>query len=384
MVVAKNSQNDFRVLKEVVITSKAGFQVQIVALGDHENFAGRDVKRIVLTTTKIWSKIWSKIQKINATIKFVKYTILFIKESRTANIIHAHSFETLPAAVISKILSFGKTKILYDAHELEVHRNGHSGIVKFLFCTGERCCIPFADSIITVSDSIADWYQKQYRIKRPSVVRNIPQINKLIPNENNPDLKRKFNLKETDILFIYLGGLISGRGIERLLQIFSKVNKDRHIVFMGYGPLSTEVQQYAEINHTIHYVPAVPPEDVLAHTATADIGIYLMENTCLNHFYSLPNKLFEYILAGLPTIINDLPDQRSIIEQFNCGWIAAENDEQIIDFINNIESEEISKKKEGSRHAQNNLSWENEARVLLEQYNRIGNYLPPKPFIKVG
>ncbi|MCL2460011.1 MAG: glycoside hydrolase, partial [Euryarchaeota archaeon] len=85
----------------------------------------------------------------------------------------------------------------------------------------------------------------------------------------------------------------------------------------------------------------------------------------------LPNKLFEYILAGLPVIINDLPDQRSIIEQFNCGWIAAENDERIIDFINTIESEEISKKKEGLRHAQNTLSWENEASVLLEQYNRI-------------
>ena len=374
MLVTNQFLNDSRVLKEAVSASKAGFQVQIIALGDHEkklprneSFEGWHVKRIVLTTTRIWPK---KLM-FKLSTQYLEYIIKVAKESRTANIIHANDFETLPAAVIIKLLSFGKIKILYDAHELETDRKGIFGLLKLLFRIGEKCCIPFADSVITVSDSIANWYQKQYKIARPGIVRNIPQTNKIIQNENDPDLKRKFSLKKGDILFIYLGGLSFGRGIERLLEIFSKVQKDRHIVFMGYGPLSTEVQQYAEINHNIHYLPAVPPEDVLAHTATADIGIYLMENICLNHLYSLPNKLFEYMLAGLPVIINDLPDQRSIIEQFNCGWIAAENDEKIIDFINTIESEEISKKKEGSRHAQSTLSWENEASVLLEQYNKI-------------
>ena len=319
IIVPNQFLNESRVLKQAVSASKVGFQVQIIALGDHENklprnesFEGWNVKRIVLTTTRIWpKKLMFKLQT-----QYFEYTIKILKESRTANIIHANNLETLPVAVIIKLLSFGKIKILYDACELETHRNGIFGLLKLLFRIGESCCIPFADSVITVSDSIADWYQNHYRIARPSVVRNIPQINKITQNGNDFDLKRKFSLKEGDLLFIYQGGLASGRGIERLLEIFSKVNKDRHIVCMGNGPLSTEVQQYAEINHNIYYLPAVPPEDVLAHTTTADIGIYLMENICLNHYYSLPNKLFEYILAGLPVIINDLPDQRSIIEQF--------------------------------------------------------------------
>ena len=374
MFVANQFVNDSRVLKEAVSASKAGFQVQVTALRDHENklpwnelLAELNIKRVILITTRILPKNL----KFKLLIQYIEYTIILVKEGKTANIIHANDVETLPVAVIIKLLSLGKTKILYDAHELETHMDGLFGLLKFLFRIGERCCIPFADSTITVSDSIANWYQKHYKIARPGIVRNIPEINKMLLDKNKSDLKRKFDLKEADMLFIYQGGLAPGRGIERLLKIFSKVNKDRHIVFMGNGPLSTEVKQYAEINHNIHYLPAVPQEDVLAHTTTADIGIYLMENTCLNHYYSLPNKLFEYMLAGLPVIINDLPDQRSIIEQFNCGWIAAENDEKTIDFINNIEPEEISKKKEGSRCAQSTLSWENEASVLLEQYNRI-------------
>jgi glycosyltransferase involved in cell wall biosynthesis len=184
MLVANYFLNESRILKETVSASKAGFKVQVIALRDYEkkllqneSFAGWSVKRVDLTTTQRLSKI----ESIKLPIQYFEYIVKFIKESRSANIIHINDLETLPAAVISKLLSFGRIKILYDVPEMEPQCSGYgnSGSLKYLLRIGERWCIPFVDSTITVSNSIADWYQKHYGIVRPSVIRNIPEMNEI-------------------------------------------------------------------------------------------------------------------------------------------------------------------------------------------------------------
>ena len=77
----------------------------------------------------------------------------------------------------------------------------------------------------------------------------------------------------------------------------------------------------SETHANIHHVQSVPMKDLLAYTSSATIGCVLTVDNCLNHKYSLPNKFFEYAMAGLPILVNDLPEMRKLVEKYECGVI---------------------------------------------------------------
>jgi glycosyltransferase involved in cell wall biosynthesis len=304
-------------------------------------------------------------------VQAIKYLELLIRmawglRGRRISIIHSHSLAALPIGVAFKLL--WRTKLVYDAHELESELN-FTGFRKSLYRKVEKSLIRFADGVLVVSDAIADWYSHNYQIRRPTVVRNIPETG-CSQNYDLIPLKERFQMAQSDILFIYQGALAPGRGTERMLKIFSQVRRDRHIVFMGSGLLAPKVKECEEKFENIHYLEPVPPAQVIQYTSSADVGFCLTENTCLSHYYSLPNKFFEYLISGLPVIINDLPEQRKIIEEYDCGWLGGENDQILMDLINSLSVEEIQRKREKANLTRNYLSWNNEFQKLLGLYRQ--------------
>jgi len=71
----------------------------------------------------------------------------------------------------------------------------------------------------------------------------------------------------------------------------------------------------------VHLLPPVLPDELLAVTASADVGLVLLEDTCLNHRLALPNKLFEYLAAGVPVLASDLPELRRVVETYRVGCV---------------------------------------------------------------
>ena len=268
-------------------------------------------KRRLLPGLALLSQFFSFIKVINKT------------QPHLFQVCYCNDLITLPMGVYIKLFFNHKIKIIYDAHEYEINQKpNQSKLSIFANYLLEKALIRFACSVITVSNSIADEYVRLYGIKKPALVLNCPPY-KIVAQK---DIFRKtLNIGKDQTIFLYQGGLSEGRGIEVILETYKELNSDTVVVFMGYGPMESLIKDYAQKHSNIFFHPAVTQDILLDYTASADYGILFYENTCLNNYYCSPNKMFEYIMAGIPVIVSNLYEMRKIVEQNNIGFIAEEN-----------------------------------------------------------
>lgn len=359
---------DSRILKTTKSIADSGLIDKVIIVGIWENgvkeYEQLDNKRVLLRVplkTRVFPSgwIWKVLQHIEWALKiFFKFKKEGIKS------VHCHSLSTLPIAVLFKI--FAQSKVVYNAHELETEK-GKRGLRHRASQLLERLLIHYTDLIIVVSDSIAEWYKNQYSLKQVYIIKNFPYQENNI-NEPNNILKDTFSIQGNEILYIYQGVLSKGRSIEILLNVFSRIDKKKHIVFMGYGELEDTVRKYEMKFSNIHFYPAVKPEEILNYTKSADVGICLFENVCLSYYYAQPNKLFEYIACGLPVIVSDFPDMGKIIDKNKCGWKIAINERAIKELIENTSIEEIEDKRKSVLKCKDNFVWDKEEKKLLKIY----------------
>ncbi len=286
-----------------------------------------------------------------------------------ANIVNCHSLHVLPLGVWLKV--FTSCKLVYDTHELETEVSGSKGILRIFAKSLEFVCMPFVDEIIVVSDSIGEWYKRVYNLDRYTSVYNIPS--QKISNFKKPDcnLRKIFSLSDNDILFIYQGILSNVRGVSDIITAFQKAEGKYHIVFMGYGPLTDHIIKLAEIHANIHFHPPVPSSELLFYSGSADAGIHIIKNTCLNHFYCLPNKIFEYLLSGIPFIVSNFPEMGNIVNQTNGGWLIEPSAKSLLETIERINPIDLEEKRNGVLQTRLNYGWEIEEKKFIPIYNRL-------------
>jgi glycosyltransferase involved in cell wall biosynthesis len=255
--------------------------------------------------------------------------------------------------------------LIYDAHELETERIDLKGLQKRMFAYVERSCLPQCGAVICVSDSIADWYAQHYGIIRPAVVRNIPDVRTQKPFTASRALRERFGFSDDAIVFIYSGALVGGRRIEQLIRVFRRLPPDRHLVCMGYGPLQGLVKEAADTLPNVHFLPAVPTNQILQFTSGAEVGIVGVDNACLSYYLSLPNKVFEYLLAGTPALVPDYPEMRRLIHEHGCGWVVQDADEYWQRCIGSLTRKAIMEARTKARAAIRSYSWEAEEAALF-------------------
>jgi glycosyltransferase involved in cell wall biosynthesis len=141
---------------------------------------------------------------------------------------------------------------------------------------------------------------------------------------------------------------------------------------MGYGDLEHLAVEMSNISNIIFFHAAVPPAELLYYTAAADVGVALIENVCLSYFFCLPNKLFEYAMAGLPCIVSNGIEMQRVVEQAGLGLVIDPDDEDSVSgAIEQMVLTDVSLYQRKARYMVNDFSWETQEQKLLTSLNKL-------------
>jgi len=280
------------------------------------------------------------------------------------DILLANDLDTLPANYLAS--KFKKAGLIYDSHEYftEVPELIDRPFVRKFWLSIERFILPRIKTSYTVCDSIASAYKQKYGIEM-HVIRNVPLLkdeSTQVEKISLPDFKNKKVL-------IYQGHLNKARGLEKMINVMRFLDSAFFLI-VGDGDIRHELERMvseSRLNHKIHFTGRVFADDLPHYTKRADIGIVLEENSGLNYYYSLPNKLFDYIHAEIPVVASDFPEIKNIVERYNTGICTDEQDpEKLAKLFEKILSDDylLSGWRANARLAKRELCWERESSSL--------------------
>lgn len=196
------------------------------------------------------------------------------------------------------------------------------------YAFAERLVLQRASAVITVCDSIAEELRKL--VERPApvvVIRNIPRLSSVARDRQSgvQDLRRQLSLPKHVFLVLYQGGTGPTRLLEPIIEALTNA-PDAALIIRGpgieyYGPGYAKLAAALGVESRLRCLPAVNSSEVVLAAASADAGIWTLPNLCKNFSYALPNKLFEYLAAGLPVLAADYPEVRKLVQKYRVGLL---------------------------------------------------------------
>lgn len=289
--------------------------------------------------------------------------------TKKTDVILANDLDTLlPAFIVSRLRS---KRLVYDSHEYFTEAEGLTGraFQKNMWLTIERWIFPKLKDVYTVNDSIADIYKKLYRVN-VKVVRNIPVLNPPTPLKSREEL----NLPSDKKIILLQGAYIDpDRGGVELVQAMQFV-EETLLLIIGAGRDIDKIKSLIhELNlgNKISVLPKLPFDELRQYTANADLGLSLDKPLHLNYELSLPNKLFDYIHAGIPVLVSDLPELRKIVLTYQVGILTEKVEPSLLArrIQEALNSKEYSIWKKNCITAREELNWQKESEVLTKIYS---------------
>lgn len=325
---------------------------------------GGGINYIRITSSNRFNGLIGKI------MRFVSYYIETVRMLRKESLgcVNAHSLSVLPLALYLKLIK--KCRIVYDTHELETETPSLFGFRKILAKVAELVCIKHVDHVFCVSEPIAEWYENKYSLPRPTVVLNSPETR---PLRTSQYLRNKLNLTDGAIIHLYFGLLEPHRGIEQMLDSFSTLELDKFVlVFIGYGSLENLIQNSPGFGRNVFLLPAMHQEDLFDVACSADVGLCLINPTSTSYDYCMPNKLFEYMSAGLPVVVGPCSSLKKFVTENNIGVVAEIMDSKCIaDSIRNLDKVLNLNVKAHVYEVFQNYSWQRQLRKLEDVYSTL-------------
>lgn len=278
---------------------------------------------------------------------------------------------SLPLAVRRARATGGRSA--YDAREIFAHLGGLEGrwLAQSFWRWVERRYIGRAHAVVTTGAMDAEFLATRYKIVRPTVVRNLPRFREV---SRGHFLHDRLSIPHSTPICLYAGGLQNGRGILPMLKMAHEIPKAA-FVFVGSGPLEQVIATNRQTLTNVYHLPAIPNEQVLDCAASTTIGFALIEPISLSYQYALPNKLFEYIMAGIPVIVSDMPQMKDIVDRYKVGFTVSTDSlgEAVTATRRLLAEPELHRRiADNCRTAASELNWEMEVESFVMYARQVG------------
>ena len=277
------------------------------------------------------------------------------------NLLWSNDLDTLPCNFLYSRLS--TTKLIFDSHEYftEVPELINRPFIQSLWKTLEKRMLPKIKHVLTVSQSIAALYEKEYGTK-VSVLRNVPVLK-----------KKEIRIEDLKVsgkkIIIYQGALNINRGIEHMVKAMQYVDNSIFYI-LGTGDIAQQISALInelQLQQKVIMKGVIPLEELHGYTKQADLGLSLEEDAGLNYRYALPNKIYDYVHAEVPVLVSNLPEMKKLVTEYEFGDFIESHApkhiaEKITAMLANKEKMEFWKTK--CKQAALELNWNKEQQII--------------------
>ncbi|MFA5971556.1 MAG: glycosyltransferase [Lentimicrobiaceae bacterium] len=351
---------DQRVGRTASVLADLGFEVLMVGRRKFDSPHMPDRAYETLRMRLLWEK---------GPLFYAEFNIrlFFLLLSRPAELLVSNDLDTLlPNYLVHKLK---RIPVVYDSHEYFtatpelVNRPKVQRIWKWI----EKTIVPKLTSCITINASIANLFEQEYHVKF-RIVRNIPLKRDL---REIPSRKALGLPEDKKIILMQGSGINIQRGAEEAVEAMQYID-NALLLIVGGGdvlPLLQNMVNELSLFQKVKFVSRQSPENLAGYTANADIGLAIDKDTNINYRYSLPNKLFDYIYAGVPVLATPLVELKNIIQQYHIGEFIDNHDpKHIAAKLENMLQDEsrLAFYKSNTQLAATELNWENEKNTLIE------------------
>lgn len=284
-----------------------------------------------------------------------------LKRADKNTILLANDLDTLlPNYLVSKKLMI---PLVYDSHEIFTEMPSLTGRwTQKVWRLLESQLVPKVQYMMTASKSYSTWYEKKYQIRKPITIQNFPRkaVGNFDHSDNNPKI------------IMYQGALNPFRGLDYLIPVMKDI-PNAVLWIAGRGPHEQILRKLAEqhqVGEKVIFLGQKTPVELREITRRVDVGVSIEESRGLSYYYSMPNKISDYIQARVPIVVSDFPEMRSIIKNYGVG-------ETIVDYseLATKIKQVLNKGRETFREqlevAAADLCWENEEQKILNLFERV-------------
>lgn len=373
------ARTDVRVMRAATTLTEAGYKVTVIDIEyeqhrpSEEEIRGVCLKHVIMPGWSVYTRRFDPWFLIRAIGVFIRSLLLLLRTP--TDIYHAHDETGLPSCYIAAVLR--RKPLIFDAHEiptsiLSENRTSMKSLLKRCFLL----IVPRCKAVITVSPPLVKEFRQHYHSHEVCLIRNLPRY-QVIPKSDR--LRQRLGLSSNVRIALYQGNLQPGRGLETLVRSAAFLQPDIVIVMMGRNMRGMQAQLEAIIasdgtGDRVKIIPAVPYEELLHYTASADLGLIFCPPGYPEPQMQLPNKLFEYIMAGLPIIASQMDAIQEVFDTYTIGQLLPSfTPEAIGRSINTTLTDAAALKQSrcNALQAAQHLNWEVESQRLIQLYQGI-------------